>query len=126
MARLRIQFRGAETVVHLGDGETTVGRSNRCTIHLPDPGLGEIHFRIRPRDGGFRLKDDGSGSGTRVNGKEVFATSLADGDVIEAGALRCEFITKAGARKRRAPAPSQPAARPKPPAARAARSGRSR
>jgi len=113
MARLRIQFRGAETVVHLGDGETTVGRSNRCTIHLPDPGLGEIHFRIRPHDGGFRLKDDGSDSarrnGTRVNGKEVYSTSLADGDVIEAGALRCEFITKAGARERRAKAPVQPA-----------------
>jgi len=108
MARLRIQFRGAETVVHLGEGETTVGRSNRCTIHLPDPQLGEIHFRIRPKDGGFRLKDDGSGSGTRVNGKEVFATSLGDGDVIEAGSLRCEFITKEGARKRRALAAAAP------------------
>ena len=113
MARLRIQFRGIETVVHLGDGETTVGRSNRATIHLPDPGLAQIHFRIRPRDDGFRLKDDGSGIGTRVNGKEVFATSLADGDVIEAGALRCEFITKAGARKRRQqPVPAPPPAKP--------------
>jgi len=114
MARLRIQFRGAETVVHLGEGETTVGRSNRCTIHLPDPGLADVHFRIKPKDGGFRLKDDGLGEGTRVNGKEVFATSLEDGDVIEAGALRCEFITKAGARKRReqAAATPQPSALP--------------
>ncbi|MHC4952445.1 MAG: CAP domain-containing protein [Planctomycetota bacterium] len=110
MARLRIQFRGAETVVHLGDGETTVGRSNRCTINLPDPGLAEIHFRLRPKDGGYRIKDDGSGIGTRVNGKEVFATSLEDGDVIEAGALRCEYITKAGARKRRAAAQAAPPA----------------
>ena len=48
MARLKIEFRGAETLVSLARGETTVGRSNTCTIHLPDPQLAPIHFRIRP------------------------------------------------------------------------------
>ncbi|MHC4848249.1 MAG: FHA domain-containing protein, partial [Planctomycetota bacterium] len=100
MARLQIEFRGARTVVHLGHGETTVGRSNRCTIHLPDPDLAEIHFRIQEKGGKFRLKDDGSGNGTRVNGKVVFAVSLGHGDVIEAGSLRCGFLE----RKRAAPA----------------------
>ena len=45
MARLKIEFRGAETLVSLARGETTVGRSNTCTIHLPDPQLAPIHFR---------------------------------------------------------------------------------
>ena len=87
MARLQIEFRGAKTVVHLGHGTTTVGRSNSCTIHLPDPDLAEVHFRIQEKGGKFRLKDDGSGSGTRINGKEVFASSLDHGDVIEAAGL---------------------------------------
>jgi len=107
MARLQIEFRGARTVVHLGRGDTTVGRSNRCTIHLPDPGLAEVHFRIREKDGSFRLKDDGSGIGTRINGKAVFSGSLEHGDVIEAGGLRCEFLER-----KRAAAPAPPPSRP--------------
>ena len=96
MARLQIEFRGASTVVHLGDGTTTVGRSNRCTIHLPDPDLADVHFRIQAKGDRYRLKDDGSGTGTRINGREVFASSLSHGDVIEAGTLRCTFLSKKG------------------------------
>ncbi|MHC4549543.1 MAG: CAP domain-containing protein [Planctomycetota bacterium] len=92
MARLKIEFRGAETTVPLKGGETTVGRSNRCTIHLPDPQLGPIHFRIRRKGEGYQLKDDGSGIGTRVNGKPVYATTLRHGDYIRAGSLRCHFL----------------------------------
>ncbi len=111
MARLRIEFRGAETVVSLKEGETTVGRSNRCTIHLPDPGLAPVHFRIRPRGDGYQLKDDGSGIGTRVNGKPVYATTLRHGDAIRAGSLRCTFLTEAEAPAR---APARPAPAPPP------------
>ncbi|MHC4818175.1 MAG: FHA domain-containing protein, partial [Planctomycetota bacterium] len=102
---MRIEFRGAETVVSLKEGETTVGRSNRCTIHLPDPGLAPVHFRIRERDRGYQLKDDGSGIGTLVNGKPVYATTLQHGDAIEAGGLRCVFLAEAEAPARTAPPP---------------------
>ncbi|HEX5138670.1 MAG TPA: CAP domain-containing protein [Planctomycetota bacterium] len=107
MARLRIEFRGAETLVSLARGETTVGRSNTCTIHLPDPQLAPVHFRIRPKGDGFQLKDDGSGSGTRVNGKPVFAVTLRHGDRIEAGGLSCLFLAEADR--------AVPAAAPPPP-----------
>jgi uncharacterized protein YkwD len=110
VARLRIEFRGAETVVSLKDGETTVGRSNRCTIHLPDPGLAPVHFRIRRRGGGYQLKD-GSGIGTHVNGKPVYATTLRHGDAIEAGGLHCTFLAEAEAP---APAPARPPPPPPP------------
>ncbi len=109
MARLKIGFRGAETVVSLGQGETTVGRANRCTINLPDPDLAAVHFRIRPRERGWQIKDDGSGIGTRVNGKPVYAKTLSHGDVIEAGGLTCVFMSRA-AQKRTAAAPAAPAA----------------
>jgi uncharacterized protein YkwD len=95
MARLRIEFRGAETLVSLARGETTIGRANTCTIHLPDSQLAPVHFRIRPKGDGFQLKDDGSGSGTRVNGKPVFAVTLRHGDRIEAGGLSCLFLAEA-------------------------------
>jgi uncharacterized protein YkwD len=112
VARLRIEFRGAETVVSLKEGETTVGRSNRCTIHLPDPGLAPVHFRIRRRGRGYQLKDDGSGIGTLVNDKPVYATTLQHGDVISAGGLRCSFLTEAEAPVRAAPVRAAPRARP--------------
>jgi len=113
VARLRIEFRGAETVVSLKEGETTVGRSNRCTIHLPDPGLAPVHFRIRERDRGYQLKDDGSGIGTLVNGKPVYATTLQHGDAIEAGSLHCVFLAEAEAPVRSAPPPPPTPAAPR-------------
>jgi len=121
MARLKIAFRGAETVVPLGGGETTVGRSNACTIHLPDPDLADVHFVIRRKSRGWQLRDKGSGLGTRVNGKPVFATTLQDGDVVAAGGLECVFLagrTGAGAaapQQGRAAKPRPPSAAPAPP-----------
>ena len=107
MAWLKIIFRGAETVVGLHQGETSVGRSNRSTIRLPDPGIAPVQFRIDRRAKGFRVKDDGSGTPTKVNGRTVFATTLRHGDRIEAGGLLCVFLDEpeapAGVRP---PAPS--------------------
>ena len=94
MARLRIHFAGTQTVVSLKGAETTVGRSNRCTIRLPDKQLAPIHFRIQEKSRGYRLKDDGSGLGTKVNGKNVYATTLRHGDEISAGGLRCVFLSE--------------------------------
>jgi len=111
MARLRIEFGGTSTEVLLQDVETTVGRSNRCRIHLPDPRLADIHFRIQEKSRGYRLKDDGSGTGTRVNGKKVYATTLKHGDVIQAGGVRCTFLTREDEEEPRAarrPAPREP------------------
>jgi len=112
--RLRVEFRGIATEVPLGGERATVGRSNRCTVALPFPGVADVQFRIERREGAFRLKDDGSGIETRVNGKPVFSTALAHGDVIEAGDLRCVFLEE------------EAAAAPAPPVAMAARPRRAR
>ncbi|MEE8105278.1 MAG: FHA domain-containing protein [Planctomycetota bacterium] len=94
MARLQIRFQGTETIVPIQGAKTTVGRSGRCTIALPDPTVADVHFRIEKKARGWRLKDDGSGIGTLVNDKPVFATTLQHGDVIRAGALVCVFLTE--------------------------------
>ncbi len=103
-------------MVPLDQGETTVGRSNRSTIHLPDPDLAEIHFVIRQKSRGWQLRDKGSGLGTKVNGKPVFATTLTDGDVIDAGGLRCVFLVRADkpGPAARTPAAASPARRATP------------
>lgn len=108
MARLRIEFQGVETVVPLNRDTVTVGRSNRADIALPDPALAPLHFRVDRKDGRFRLKDDGSGSGTRVNGRPVYAAGLNHGDEIEAGGLRCWFLEEDSP-------PPEPAEAPAPP-----------
>jgi uncharacterized protein YkwD len=110
MARLRIEFEGAETFISLARGETTVGRANTCTIFIPDPKLSRVHFKIRPMDDAFQLRDEGSGNGTRVNGKPVFAVTLRHGDVIEAGGLSCVFLAEVEARAPRPPPDTVPEA----------------
>ena len=107
MAQLRIEFQGTSTFIHLGKEPVTVGRSNRCTVWLPDPGLDDTHFRIDRKKNGLRVKDSGSRTGTRVNGKTVVSSRLKHGDVIEAGGLRCIYLEHAE--------PTAPAARPAPP-----------
>ena len=105
MARLRIEFCGTTTVVPLPE-VTTVGRANDCTIVLPDRSLSGVQFKIRLKSKGFQLKHGGAGS-TRVNGRETYATTLSDGDVIEAGTVLCVFLEEAGPPRAEA---AQPAA----------------
>lgn len=107
MAQLKIEFQGTSTFVHLGKEPVTVGRSNRCTVWLPDPGLDDTHFRIDRKQKGLRIKDSGSRTGTRLNGKTVVSSRLKHGDVIEAGGLRCTYLEHAEE--------TAPAARPAPP-----------
>ena len=52
MARLRIEFSGTRTEVSLKGGAVTVGRSNRCSINLPDKSLAEEHFHLTARQCG--------------------------------------------------------------------------
>ncbi|MDH3592313.1 MAG: CAP domain-containing protein, partial [Planctomycetota bacterium] len=72
--------------------------------------------RIRKKAKGWQLKDDGSGIGTRVNGKPVYAKTLYQGDVIEAGGLRCVFLSR---RSQRPAAPEPEIEEIAPPRARA-------
>ncbi|MHC4958587.1 MAG: FHA domain-containing protein [Planctomycetota bacterium] len=126
MARLRIEFSGTRTEVSLKGGAVTVGRSNRCSINLPDKSLADEHFRIEKKARGYRVKDDGSGIGTLVNGKPVYATTLAHGDVILAGKVRCTFLDEAAAPERAEEEEAVPVAGPAQPISARGRKKRSR
>jgi transcriptional regulator with AAA-type ATPase domain len=54
-------------------------------ISLPDERVSSMHLRIERRADEWRLADCGSTNGSRVNGRDVHAIPLADGDLIEIG-----------------------------------------
>jgi len=71
--------------------DTLVGRSNACDIQIFDPKVSRRHFMIRYGRGAFYLQDQHSSRGTRINGEQVMAQKLHDGDQITIGDTRLIF-----------------------------------
>ena len=65
-----------------------IGRSSTCDICIPDPSVSRRHARLRYSGGQWFIQDQGSSSGTTVNGQPTQATRLQSGDVISLG--RCD------------------------------------
>lgn len=68
-----------------------VGRGNDSDARLRDPYMSRKHFLIDYRNGGFRIVDQCSQTGTRVNQQPVETASLRPGDEIAAGATVFRF-----------------------------------
>ena len=81
----------AGTVVDLDrDHPTVLGRGEQCAIRVQEAGVEERHAVVKALKGtGFGIK--ALGRGLRVNGAEVEATPLQDGDVIELGTTRIAY-----------------------------------
>ena len=68
----------------------TIGSAPDCALRLDEPGIAAQHAVVKAlRDEGFGIK--ALAPGLRVNGSEVEAAPLADGDTIEIGASRIVF-----------------------------------
>jgi two-component system response regulator HydG len=65
--------------------EVQIGRAPSCDIRLADPEAAWVHCAVIPRDGGFRIVDRRTGSGTYVNGMRVTEQVLEPGDQISIG-----------------------------------------
>ncbi len=74
-----------------------VGRAGDCDVVLEDGLVSRRHARIWCDAGTWRVEDLGSRNGTRVNGKTVGTTALADGDFVHIGRTRIRFVD--GARR---------------------------
>jgi hypothetical protein len=70
---------------------TIVGRLPECDITLDDPSVSRRHVRITRPGGQWRVEDLGSTNGLRVNGEQVPAAELRDGDRLELGTMRLAF-----------------------------------
>ncbi|MFT3883024.1 MAG: serine/threonine-protein kinase [Gemmatales bacterium] len=84
---------GREHHINMAEGPVVVGRSNaQATIVLPDLQASRVHFQIEDRDGAKWVVDQGSSSGTIVNGRKVSAHQLKAGDIIRAGEMQLRFV----------------------------------
>jgi len=75
--------KGTEVVVD--QREMVIGRNAGADISLPDDSLSGVHAAIELGLAGFRIRDLGSTNGTFVNGSQIQATDLKDGDRITLG-----------------------------------------
>lgn len=90
-AQLRIHEDQAVRAVPVDRELMTIGRLAECEVVVNDAGASRRHAQIRTVDGVSTITDLGSTNGTKVNGKEVQAARLADGDRITVGSTQIEF-----------------------------------
>ena len=81
-----------DTVYPLADGDVSLGRAGANEITLGDATVSRRHCQVSCADGQCQLTDLDSTSGTFVNGARVRAYTLAHGDQISIGAIRCVFL----------------------------------
>jgi FHA domain len=84
---------GHEKVVALTSEWTRIGRSLTGDLRLDDPTVSRRHALLGRQPDGVRLLDDRSLNGVFVNGESVESTILQDGDEIELGRYRLNFIS---------------------------------
>ncbi|WP_101616302.1 FhaA domain-containing protein [Bifidobacterium margollesii] len=68
--------------------KTVLGRGSNCDIVIDDPGISRSHLEIDITDGGVIARDLGSTNGTYVEGHQVPAATLMDGNTITIGRTR--------------------------------------
>jgi FHA domain len=78
--------------VRVGDGLTPIGRSFQARVLLPDPTVSRRHAVIHRSEDTIILLDDHSLNGVFVGGERVDWRPLEDGDEIEIGSFRLQFI----------------------------------
>ena len=72
--------------------KTTIGRSARSDICIPDAFASRLHAEIRQEGGSFFLSDLGSANGTRYNGSLVSdSLPIQSGGEIQIGETRIRF-----------------------------------
>ena len=69
-----------------------IGRGDSAKLQFHDASLSSEHASIEFVDEGFRLRDLGSMNGTVVNGADVMACELKNGDELRLGALVFRYV----------------------------------
>ncbi len=84
-----------------------VGADPGCQVHLPLPGVEDVHCAIVHAEGRWVLTDR-SRTGTRVNGARMDRVQLADGDLVRVGSAVLRFRLGEGSDGPAAPSPTPP------------------
>src|SRR5215210_7989667 len=93
MAQLIVQSgMNGDEKVPLSRLRTTIGRSARSDVCIPDAFASRLHAEVRQEGDGYWLLDLGSANGTRYNGMPVkTALQLSAGGEIQIGETRITF-----------------------------------
>jgi len=83
---------GVQQLLPLDDASVRIGRSGSAEIQVEDIRVSRRHAIISRQDDQMRILDDGSSTGTHVNGVAVLAAELHDGDVIRLGPVTFTFV----------------------------------
>jgi pSer/pThr/pTyr-binding forkhead associated (FHA) protein len=83
---------GAGSEYSLESPSQVLGRGDSVDLRFADASLSSEHATLEFVDSGFRLRDLGSMSGTLVNGAEVKACELKNGDELRIGSLVFRFV----------------------------------
>lgn len=77
----------------LAERRLLIGRGEECDIALNDTSVSRVHADIEPDEGGrYRINDQQSSNGVRVNGVDVQSTTLYSGDIIELGDVQLQYV----------------------------------
>jgi len=76
--------------------ETLIGRNPTTDITLLDEGISREHALIScdPATGDHAIEDLQSTNGTKVNGKRIRSSPLHDGDEIQVGNTRFQYLRR--------------------------------
>ena len=75
----------------LKPGQTSIGRSPKNNIQVPEDGVSRQHAQVVFANDGYHLKDLGSQNGSSVNGSRVTDHLLVDGDIVQVGTQKFLF-----------------------------------
>jgi hypothetical protein len=83
---------GAEWLVALDAKVTHLGRGLAADVRVEDQRVSRSHAILVRHGHHTRLLDNRSANGTFVNGRQVIATNIADGDVIRLGPVVMTYL----------------------------------
>jgi pSer/pThr/pTyr-binding forkhead associated (FHA) protein len=78
---------------NLEPGTTTVGRHPESHIFLDDITVSRRHVEITEAEAGFEVRDVGSLNGTYLNRKRIDSAALTEGDELQVGRFKLQFVT---------------------------------
>ena len=85
-----------EQIILGGRGALSVGKSDDQDIRLRDEAVSRSHCRLVRGEYGWRIEDSDSKNGVLVNGRQVRARNLHDGDMVRIGSFDLRYVATIG------------------------------
>jgi hypothetical protein len=83
---------GAEWLIPLDANVTHIGRGLTAHVRIEEQRVSRSHAILVRHGQHTRLLDNRSANGTFVNGRQIIATNIADGDVIRIGPVVMTYL----------------------------------